>query len=171
MPVCQILKLGCYCKLFLGHNTSRSLPRNAANIRGRPGVRLKKRGVKMESERKLVEYICTSSFEDIPPEPLGVVKNMVLTVLGTTIAGAKAEGCEPLVNFYRGLGGAAEATILNYGGKIPAENAALVNGVMARALDFCDAVEPGLHIGSRCCYEVNHGHIAFQKITCPSDSL
>lgn len=102
----------------------------------------------MESERKLVEYICTSSFEDIPPEPLDVVKNMVLTVLGTTIAGAKAEGCEPLVDFYRGLGGAAEATILNYGGKIPAENAALVNGVMARALDFCDAVEPGLHIGS-----------------------
>ena len=102
----------------------------------------------METERKLVEYICTSNFGDIPPEPLGVVKNMVLTVLGTTIAGAQAEGCEPLVDLYRGLGGTAEATILNYGGKIPAENAALVNGVMARALDFCDAVEPGLHIGS-----------------------
>jgi 2-methylcitrate dehydratase PrpD len=102
----------------------------------------------MESERKLVEYICKSSFEDIPAGPLDVVKNMVLTVLGTTIAGARAEGCEPLVDFYRGLGGTAEATILNYGGKIPAENAALVNGVMARALDFCDAVEPGLHIGS-----------------------
>lgn len=102
----------------------------------------------MEIEKKLVEYICTSNFKDIPPQPLSVVKNMVLTVLGTTIAGAHAEGCEPLVDLYRGLGGHAEATILNHGGKIPAENAAFVNGVMARALDFCDAVEPGLHIGS-----------------------
>ena len=102
----------------------------------------------METEKKIVEYICSSKFEDLPPEPLSVVKNMVLTVLGTTIAGASAEGCEPLVRLYRELGGAAEATILNHGGKIPAENAALVNGVMARALDFCDAVEPGLHIGS-----------------------
>lgn len=102
----------------------------------------------MEIEKKLVEYICTSNFKDIPPQPLSVVKNMVLTVLGTTIAGAHAEGCEPLVDLYRGLGGNAEATILNHGGKIPAENAAFVNGVMARALDFCDAVEPGLHIGS-----------------------
>jgi len=102
----------------------------------------------METEKKFVEYICTSNFEDLPPQPLGVVKHMVLTVLGTTIAGARAEGCEPLVKLYRELGGAAEATILNHGGKIPAENAAFVNGVMARALDFCDAVEPGLHIGS-----------------------
>ena len=78
----------------------------------------------METERKLVEYICESNFGDIPPKPLGVVKNMVLTVLGTTIAGARAEGCKQLVDLYRGLGGAAEATILNYGGKIPAENAA-----------------------------------------------
>jgi len=102
----------------------------------------------MQTERTLVEYICKSNFEDIPPEPLIVVKNMVLTVLGTAIAGGRAEGCEPLVDLYRQLGGKPEATILNYGGKIPAENAALVNGVMARALDFCDAVEPGLHIGS-----------------------
>jgi len=102
----------------------------------------------MEAERKLIEYICESNFGDIPPQPLNVVKNMVLTVLGTTIAGAQAEGCEQLVDLYRDLGGTAEATILNYGDKIPAENAAFVNGVMARALDFCDAMEPGLHIGS-----------------------
>ena len=102
----------------------------------------------MEVERKLIKYICESNFGDIPPQPLNVVKNMVLTVLGTTIAGARAEGCEQLVDLYRELGGTAEATILNYGNKIPAENAAFVNGVMARALDFCDAMEPGLHIGS-----------------------
>jgi 2-methylcitrate dehydratase PrpD len=102
----------------------------------------------METERKLVEYISGTNFGDIPREPLSVVKNMVLTVLGTTIAGVKAEGCEALTDLYKGLGGTEEATILIHGGKIPAENAAFLNGVMARALDFCDAMSPGLHIGS-----------------------
>lgn len=102
----------------------------------------------METERKLVEYILGTNFGDIPQEPLSVVRNMVLTVLGTTIAGAKAEGCEALTDLYKGLGGTEEATILIHGGKIPAENAAFLNGVMARALDFCDAMSPGLHIGS-----------------------
>jgi len=102
----------------------------------------------MEIERRLVDYICTTTLKDIPQEPRGVVKNMLLTVSGTTIAGATEEGCEILVDFYKKLGGSGEATILIHGGKIPAENAALVNGVMARALDFCDAMIPGLHIGS-----------------------
>jgi 2-methylcitrate dehydratase PrpD len=34
------------------------------------------------------------------------------------------------------------------GDKVPAENAAMVNAVMSRALDFCDAIAPGPHIGS-----------------------
>lgn len=102
----------------------------------------------MEIEGRLVDYICTTTLKDIPQEPRGVVKNILLTVSGTTIAGATEEGCEILVDFYKKLGGSDEATILIHGGKIPAENAALVNGVMARALDFCDAMIPGLHIGS-----------------------
>jgi 2-methylcitrate dehydratase PrpD len=53
-----------------------------------------------------------------------------------------------MVEFYRGTGGREEATILIHGGKIPAQNAAFVNSVMARALDFCDAMAPGVHIGS-----------------------
>jgi 2-methylcitrate dehydratase PrpD len=102
----------------------------------------------METEKRLVEYVCGATFSDIPADALDVVKNQLLTVLGTTIAGASAEGCERLVDLYRELGGKEEATILIHGGKVPAQSAALVNGVMARALDFCDALAPGAHIGS-----------------------
>lgn len=102
----------------------------------------------MEVEKKLVDYICGISLEDIPQEPLEVVKSILFTVFGTTIAGSTEEGCEELVSFYKQMGGTPEASVLIYGGKIPGENAALVNGVMARALDFCDAMIPGLHIGS-----------------------
>ncbi len=102
----------------------------------------------MEVERKIVDYLMETGFEVIPEEPLGTIRNMVLRVLGTTIAGSSAEGCAEMVELYKGMGGREDATILIHGGKIPAQNAAFVNSVMARALDFCDAMAPGVHIGS-----------------------
>jgi 2-methylcitrate dehydratase PrpD len=102
----------------------------------------------VKTEEKLVEYVVRTRYSDIPPIPLQIAKNVMLTVIGTTIAGSTAEGCEDLVKFYREIGGKEEATILIYDGKVPAENAAFVNGVMGRALDFCDAMAPGLHMGS-----------------------
>ncbi|RLB07566.1 MAG: MmgE/PrpD family protein [Deltaproteobacteria bacterium] len=102
----------------------------------------------MELEKRLVDYIFRTKFEDIPQGARSVVKNMILTILGTTIAGATAEGCEALVEFVREVGGKEEATILIHGGRVPAQNAAFVNSVMARALDFDDAMAPGIHIGA-----------------------
>ena len=102
----------------------------------------------MEIETLLAQYASDTKYEDLPKGPIEVIRNVVLTVLGTTIAGATAQGCETLVNQTKEWGGKKEATILIHGGRVPAHNAALVNSVMARALDFCDAMSPGIHIGS-----------------------
>ncbi len=102
----------------------------------------------MKAEAKLVSFIRDTRFADIPPAALKTVKHQILAVLGTTIAGATADGCEAAVQLYRELGGKQESTILVHGGRIPAQDAAFVNGVMARALDFCDALAPGPHLGS-----------------------
>jgi 2-methylcitrate dehydratase PrpD len=102
----------------------------------------------MKAEAKLVSFIHDTRFADIPSAALKTVKYQVLTVLGTTIAGATADGCETAIQLYRELGGKQEATILVHGGRIPAQDAAFVNGVMARALDFCDSLAPGPHPGS-----------------------
>ena len=102
----------------------------------------------MQVEKKLAEYVSETGFNDLPQEPVDIAKKVVLTVLGTTIAGATAEGCEALVDQVKEWGGREEATILIHGGKVPAHNAALVNSAMARALDFCDAMAPGMHVGS-----------------------
>src|SRR3972149_6171005 len=99
-------------------------------------------------EKQLADYITRTGFDDLPDEPVDVIKNVILTVMGTTIAGATSQGCEVLVNQVREWGGREEATILIHGGKVPAHNAALVNSAMARALDYCDAMAPGLHVGS-----------------------
>ncbi len=102
----------------------------------------------MELEKKLVEYVVESGFEDLPEEVVDISKNTVLDVVGTTIAGATAEGCEVLVNQVKEWGGKPESTILVHGGMVPAYNAALVNSTMARALDFENAMVPGIHIGA-----------------------
>ena len=76
------------------------------------------------------------------------LRTSFLTIVGTTLAGATEDGCEEAVRFYRELGGKEEATILIHGGRIPAHDAAFVNAVMARALDFCDSMAPGPHLGA-----------------------
>jgi 2-methylcitrate dehydratase PrpD len=102
----------------------------------------------MDIERELVAYVFDTQFEDISRESLHIAKNIILTVLGTTIAGATSERCIELVESLGEEGGKEEATILIHGGRIPAHNAAFINSIMARALDFCDVMSPGLHLGS-----------------------
>ena len=82
----------------------------------------------MKAEEKLVTFIHDTRFADIPPAALKTVKHQVLAVIGTTIAGATADGCSTAVQLYRELGGKQEATILVHGGKIPAHDAASSTG-------------------------------------------
>ena len=102
----------------------------------------------MGGEQKLVEFVYQTGYSDLPPSAVKVIKNQLLAVLGTTFAGAYAEGCETVVNMAKKMGGREESSILMHGGRVPSQQAAFVNGVMARALDFCDALAPGAHIGS-----------------------
>jgi 2-methylcitrate dehydratase PrpD len=102
----------------------------------------------MKAEEKIIDFVCNRRFEDLPKSALETIKNQFLAITGTTLAGATEDGCEQAVRFYRMLGGKEEATILVHGGKIPAHDAAFVNAAMARALDFCDAIAPGPHIGA-----------------------
>lgn len=102
----------------------------------------------MSAEEQIVDYICNTGFEDFSAAALKTVTNMLRADIGTTIAGARADGCEEMVAFCRDTGGAPEATLLLHGGLVPAQSAALANAMMSRALDFCDAIAPGAHLGS-----------------------
>jgi len=102
----------------------------------------------MGLEKTLAEYITEAKFEDLPGDPIATTRNVVLTIMGTTIAGARTEGCQEVVQQVREWGGKEESSILIHSGKVPACNAALANSFMARALDFCDGMSPGIHIGA-----------------------
>jgi 2-methylcitrate dehydratase PrpD len=102
----------------------------------------------MEIERRLVRFVHGLSYSEIPSDVVDVVKNVIFTVIATAIAGAREEGIETLLQYYTAQGGRGEATVFVHGERLPAEHAALLNAIMARALDFCDAMVPGLHMGS-----------------------
>lgn len=102
----------------------------------------------MKTEERLIEFVCRTRFEDLPEEALATSKSQFLTIVGTTVAGAAEDGCIEAVRLYRDLGGREEATILIHGGRVPAHDAAFVNAVMGRALDLCDSIAPGPHIGA-----------------------
>ncbi len=102
----------------------------------------------MKTEERLINFICDTRLDDVPESALMTVKYQFLAIAGTTLAGAFEDGCEEAVRFYREMGGKEEATILVHGSRIPAHDTAFVNAVMARALDLCDSIAPGPHIGA-----------------------
>jgi 2-methylcitrate dehydratase PrpD len=99
-------------------------------------------------EEEFVHYILNTKYQNLPTEVVDTAKQMLLTIIGTTIAGATLEGCQALRDQIKEWGGKEEATLLLHGDKVPAHQAVLVNSYMARALDFDDGIRPGMHVGA-----------------------
>ncbi len=102
----------------------------------------------LDVEARLAKYILDTTYEDLPPDIVDLGKNLTLTIFGTTIAGGMTEGLKVLLDQIKEWGGKKEATILIHGGQVPAYHAVLINSFMARALDLCDGIRPGMHVGS-----------------------
>lgn len=84
----------------------------------------------------LCDNILRTRFEDFDATTLKNAKLRILDVLGCAIGGAGGSGNRGLVDLVRAWGGSGEATVYVYGGKAPAQNAAMVNSIMARSFDF-----------------------------------
>jgi 2-methylcitrate dehydratase PrpD len=76
-------------------------------------------------------------------------KKMVLDSLGCALAARTSPGVAAVVEQMHDWGGKPEATILLFGGKVPAPNAAFANGTLIHALDYDDIHIPAaLHLMS-----------------------
>ncbi len=87
-------------------------------------------------EDLLVNSIQELKYEDLPERVIEGAKDRIIDVLGCLIRGWNAPGNVALVDLIKKWGGREEATILGYGGKVPVANAAMVNSIMARSLDY-----------------------------------
>lgn len=90
----------------------------------------------MSATDKLVVYAASLRYEDLPAKAVEAVKMHVLDTCGAIVAGSAAEGPKKLVGLVKEWGGRAEGTLLVYGDKVPAPNAAWANSTMSRGFDF-----------------------------------
>ncbi|MFF9217150.1 MmgE/PrpD family protein [Streptomyces viridosporus] len=99
-------------------------------------------------EERIARFVAHTRAAEIPAEVLGTAHQVLRTVCGTAVAGAAQDGIAELRQLVVTQGGRAEARSFVHGDHLPAQSAALLNGSMARALDYCDTMVPGLHLGS-----------------------
>lgn len=89
-------------------------------------------------------------FDDIPEASRERAKQSILDTLGVIIAASSlAPNVKPVADMCFEMGGRKEASVLGFeGSRIPALNAAFVNGAMAHCLDFDDHAPEGHHPSS-----------------------
>lgn len=102
----------------------------------------------MTLESQLADFVCGWQAHDTPTAAQRITKLVALASLGTGVAGAGEDGIDALRQLLLSRGGQPQARSLVFGDRLPAVAAAQLNGTMCRALDYCDAMAPGIHIGS-----------------------
>lgn len=102
----------------------------------------------MTPEQQLATFVTALQPAVVPPEAQRTTKLVALASLGAGIAGAGEDGIGPLRELLRQRGGTGQARCLVFGDRLPAVAAAQLGGTLCRALDYCDAMAPGPHIGS-----------------------
>jgi 2-methylcitrate dehydratase PrpD len=104
----------------------------------------------MRREEIFAKFVHEAKYEDLPREIVDVVKRQIVAAWGATIVGKTSGGIPALAEFAAEMGGKEEASIVLYGNRTPAQQAAFVNAAMARAWDIDDHRSPGIHVGSAC---------------------
>ncbi|HEX7475322.1 MAG TPA: MmgE/PrpD family protein [Dehalococcoidales bacterium] len=102
----------------------------------------------MDAIYDFIDNFFNIRFEDLPPEAINAAKKEVLDSLACALGGSNKAGVKELVDLIKEWGGRAQSTIVGYGIKCPAPDAALVNGTMIHALDYDDGHPVAqVHIG------------------------
>ena len=86
--------------------------------------------------KELVTNVLQTDFERFSPDLIERAIDRVIDVMGCIVSGSCASGCNMVSDLVKGWGGKKESSVLVYGGKVPAHNAAMVNSIMARSYDF-----------------------------------
>lgn len=95
----------------------------------------------------VIRNLDETRYESIPSEAIEATKKQILDMLGVMVAGSTCSisgEIEGMVDMIKEWGGREESTIIVFGGKVPAHNAAFVNGTMCVRRDFDDT---NLHDG------------------------
>ena len=99
--------------------------------------------------RTLAEFACNLRFEDIRPPTLKTIKNHLLDCVGVGLAGSREEPARICYETLAPSGGREEATVLGQKKRLPATEAALINGTAVHSIELDDGrVGTGVHAGA-----------------------
>jgi 2-methylcitrate dehydratase PrpD len=86
----------------------------------------------------IVDFTLNTNFADVPDQAFKVAREAMFDCIGVTLAGAVEPAGRIGAEWARSCAGAAQSTIWGHGFKTAADDAALVNGTAAHALDYDD---------------------------------
>jgi 2-methylcitrate dehydratase PrpD len=116
----------------------------------------------MAAINEFVKSFIKTRYEDLPKAAVESAKQEVLDSLATALGGSSKAGVGELVAMVKEWGGSKQSTVIAYGFKCPAPNAAQVNGTMIHALDYDDGHQVALvHIG---CVTVSTAFAAAERM-------
>lgn len=88
--------------------------------------------------KKLSELLSELSYDDLNGETISMAKACILDALCCNVVGSFSEAGSILSSLYGEMNGRPESSIIGYGYKVPALNAALTNGTMIHAFELDD---------------------------------
>ena len=88
--------------------------------------------------QRMADFALGLKYDDIPEPARNEAKRFLLDSLGCALAAVKNEDMQAMYRFTQKLGGIEEATVIGVDWQTNAPNAALMNGLLIRALDYND---------------------------------
>jgi len=105
----------------------------------------------MNETTDLAKWIVGLKWGDIPEDVIDYAKVLILNILGCMLGGSIQNSNKAALRFVRSMGGTPESTVVNYGDKTNAYNAAFLNASFGHGWDFDEQVTPGgSHTASSC---------------------
>ena len=100
----------------------------------------------VDISHELADFAARTRYEDLPPRAVEAAKKSILDTIGVMLGASGVEpAVRPIIELVTEAGGREEATILGFGGRVPAAAAAFANGTLAHGLDYDSQTPWGAH--------------------------
>ena len=88
--------------------------------------------------RNMAQFALSLTYDQIPESSRVEAKRFLLDSVGCALAALDHEDMRQAYEFVQALGGNEQATIIGHGAKTNRGNAALMNSLLIRAMDYTD---------------------------------
>ena len=95
----------------------------------------------MDPISEIIKYISRTKYEDLPKGVVEVVKKAVVDTVGSGIAGSSSPLGKIVAEMVKNYEGKKQSSILFYGDRVPVQEAAWANAIMARSRELDDVHE------------------------------